>query len=161
MQENFAPPASDVAEVIREALSCGHTVIIPRPPGQPHSPPSESGASFAMTCRVLFKLAPAESRAFAALLAKNQVSRGELHQAITQDDAPLTDQKGIDVLVHKMRKKLARHNIAVTAIWELGFTIDKATRDRVHKILAEHGVDIAGAATPPDQVDCRKTKPVA
>jgi len=98
----------------------------------------------AISC-LLLKLAPIESRAFVKLVKHDFVSKEELHAAITH----ATQTKIVDVVIYRLRKKLARHSIKIDTIWGLGYRLRQESRDKIRKILAEYGEEIISAVTPP------------
>ena len=110
------------------------------------APPLRSNdeSSLVAICCLLLKLAPIESRAFVKLVKHDHVTREELHAAISHD----TEIKIVDVVIYRLRRKLARHRIEIHTIRKLGYRLHKNARDKIRRILAGYGEEIISAVTP-------------
>jgi hypothetical protein len=93
------------------------------------------------------------------LVKYDHATRQEIHSAMADGD-PVTGNKIIDVVISRLRRKLAPHSIKIATIWGLGFRLAEDSRDRIRKLLAAYGADIVAAATPP-AADRKKAKPEA
>jgi hypothetical protein len=81
------------------------------------------------------------------LLKHDHVSKEDLHAAIANKDNPTTKIRVVDVVIHKLRKKLVPYGIEITNLHSFGFNISESARDKIRKILAGYGGDIVLAAT--------------
>lgn len=71
------------------------------------------------------------------LLKRPMATKSELMTALYSlqiDDAP--HDKIVDVFICKVRPKLRRFGVEIRTVWGQGYTIDKATRDRVAAEMA-------------------------
>jgi DNA-binding response OmpR family regulator len=139
------PLTAEVVKLLLEAADQGRVVVLTA--GMLGSQPSTE-APLVATCRLKFDLTRGEARALVQLLNNTYASWEELHAAITDDNNPRTQVKGVSVIIHHLRKKLVPHGIKITVIRKLGYSIDKATRDEVCKQLAEYGGDNASVIAP-------------
>jgi DNA-binding response OmpR family regulator len=126
--------ASEVAELLNEAISRGHVVVLHT------SSPSHVDARTPLLLALnhLFGLSPAESRALVKLMGHKQVSRQAMHAAMSPDGSPVSKIKTIDVVISQMRRKLAPHGLAIVTVHGLGFKLAEGAHDRIRRLLAEH-----------------------
>src|SRR5262249_25099731 len=126
--------ANEVAELLNEAMRRGHLVVLRT------SPPSHVDARTPLLLAInqLFQLSPAEGRALVELLEHKQVSRQALHVAMSAAGTPVSRIKIIDVVVSRMRRKLAPHGIEIVTVHGLGFGLAEGARDKIHQQLAEY-----------------------
>jgi DNA-binding response OmpR family regulator len=111
---------------------------------------SNTESSLVATFSLLLGLTHAESRALVKLVKHEHVTRAELHRAMSHNDNPTSGIKIVDVTICGMRKKLEHlHAVKIITVRGQGFRLDKNSRDRLRKILAEYGEDVISAATPP------------
>jgi len=54
----------------------------------------------------------------------------------------------VDVVVYRIRQKLARHGIGIVSIHGFGYRLSEGARGRTRKLLAAYGADIIDAVTP-------------
>ena len=121
--------APTTVEVIQRAFDQGQLLIFP----------ATQRAPLVAICCEAFKLTRAEGRVLVQLLSYTHASRRELHVAMANDDNPATCAKLVDVIIHRLRKKLVPHSIEICSLRGFGFSIAENTRNRVRKLLAEHG----------------------
>jgi hypothetical protein len=146
--QKIASVADEVVGLLKEAAARGHLVILRTAPAA-HV---DVRTALLMALNWLFKLSPTEARALMQLMQHGQVSREALHAAMSPDGIPVSQIKGIDVVVCKMRKKLAPHGIEIETRWGQGFWLADGTRDRIRKILADAGLDpMPAAGVEPDR----------
>lgn len=131
--KTFAPAASEVAELIREAMTSGRRVTISvagiTPPSKPESP-------IAMSASLRLGLTRAEARTLATLMENDSIATMEaLHAAIARADDPATDIKLVKVLIHNLRRKLAGR-VTIETIRGIGYRLTAASRDKLRKLLA-------------------------
>jgi DNA-binding response OmpR family regulator len=127
--------SDELAALLREAASHGRIVIIP-------ATAQHNESSLVTTCRLLFKLTGAESRALAQLLKHPHVSKAQLHVAVSRDDPPITNIRILDSVIHRLRKKLAPHGIEIINLHGFGYSIPEDIRSKAHKLLAEYSRDV-------------------
>jgi hypothetical protein len=130
--------ASEVAELLNEAMSRGHVVVLRT------SPPShvDPRTPLLLALNHLFGLSPAESRGLVELLGHQQVSRQAMHVAVSADGTPVSRINVIDVIIYNMRRKLAPHDLKIVAVHGLGFKLAEGARDRIRRLLAEHSPEL-------------------
>src|SRR5262245_40323542 len=126
----FASASNEIVELLQEAKSRGHLVILRA------SPPShvDAKAPLLIALNRLFGLSPAEGRALAELMEHQHVSRQALHAAMAHDGTPVSQIKTVDVIVCKLRRKLAPHHIEIVTIWGLGFRLADGGYERIRKL---------------------------
>jgi len=125
--------ANEVAELLNEAAARGHLVIVHTSP-----PPDDARSPLLLALNQLFGLSPAEGRALIELMDHQHVSRQAIHAAISRDGNPVSKTKIIDVIISRIRRKLAPHDIAIITIYGLGFKLGDGAHDRIRKLLTEH-----------------------
>jgi DNA-binding response OmpR family regulator len=135
--------ADEVAKLLKEAMSRGHVVVLRT------SPPTHVDARTPLLIALnqIFQLLPAESRVLVELMEHGRASREALHVALSPDGNPVSKIKVVDVVVCKLRGKLAPHGIEIATVWRLGYALDSKARDKIRKLLAKH--DEAIVATSP------------
>jgi hypothetical protein len=136
MQTRLASAADEVVKLLTEAKEQGHLVILRT------SPPShvDVRTPLLMALNWLFNLSPAEGRALIELMQYGQVSREALHVAMSPDGTAVSNIKTIDVVVSRMRRKLASHGIKIVTVWGLGFKLAEGARNRIHQQLVGQGL---------------------
>jgi hypothetical protein len=102
---------------------------------------SDSESTLVATCCLLFKLTHAESLALVKLLESKHASREALRGA---NSNPLSGSKGVDVIIHRLRGKLAPYDIEIVTVRGQGFGLTATARDKLRKLLADYD---AGAPT--------------
>jgi hypothetical protein len=139
----FTSAPNEVAELLKEAMGQGRLVIL-----RTSTVPPNAEASLLAALNLLFKLTATEGRALVELMEHQHVSREALHAAMARDGNPISQLKTIDVVIHKLRKKLKPYGIDISTIWGSGFALAESGRDKIQKILAGFGEDAAAAVTP-------------
>jgi len=138
------PSEPTLTVLLKRAVDQGQVVLVSVP--SPLLPPRTKAELAAVAiCRQQLKLTPAEGRAFMKLVGQDNVTREELHAAICSD----AQIKIVDVIISKLRKKLARHGIKIETLWATGYALHKTGRDKIRKIFVEYGEEIISAVTPP------------
>jgi hypothetical protein len=134
MQEPVASVPNEIVELLKEAAAHGQLVVIRA------SPPSHVDVRTPLLCALghLFGLTPAESRALVELMRHQHVSRKALHIASSPDGNPKSSIKVLDVIVHKVRKKLAPHDIKIVNIYGRGFGLADGAHERIRRLVAKH-----------------------
>jgi DNA-binding response OmpR family regulator len=122
---------NEVAELLKEAMSRGHLVVIRA------SPPSHVDARtpLLLTLNKLFGLSPAEGRTLLELMQHQHVGRVALHAAMSTEGTPMSKPRTIDVVVCKLRRKLVPHGIEIGTVYRLGYVLDAKSRDRLRELL--------------------------
>jgi hypothetical protein len=155
-------PFADAAELLHEELAQGHIVQMPRsdwPPGvkvHSHMPTipitrKTSNADIEIVCRKLFKLTNLEAGFIVLLLKSEHTTKEKLHHVIeTQrlqrasrpDTMEMTDQKMVDVMICKLRKKLKAvdPDFLITTVWGGGYYIEVPVKEKLYARLATEGV---------------------
>lgn len=150
-------PSDEVRIALREAIDEGRIVEMPRddwPPAMRRAERVPSGSQvhtddqLATYCRRLFSLTQLEATVLVPLLKRDEASKQMLHAAIqsaraarAHADVEETDPKMVDVVVHKIRKKLKESQnrvgavIEIKTLWAKGYFIERATRRVVFEML--------------------------
>lgn len=146
-------PSDEVRDVLHEALATGRLVEMPRSDWPPHMRRADRMPSTGLDinddqllahCRRLFKLTQLEATVFIPLLKRDEASKQALHGAIEAGraaraaaSADETDPKMVDVVVHKLRRKLRPHAIEIKTLWAKGYFMERPMRRLVYdKITA-------------------------
>ena len=140
-----ASASNEVAELLKEALDRGHLIVLRT------SPPHDGAkASRLVAIKQAFGLTLAQSRALMALLECKQVSRETMHAAVAPDGKPTSKPKIVDVVLGKVRAKLASHGIKIDTIYGFGFKLAAGGRDKIDRLLAEYNAEVTPTVPPPD-----------
>ena len=161
-----------VTDMLHEALLQGHIAEMPRsdwPPGvriREHIPTipvtrKTSNAEIEIVCRKLFKLTNLEAGFVVLLLKVEHATKEKLHNVIeTQraarasrpDNMEMTDQKMVDVIICKLRKKLKviDPEFIISTVWAGGYYIDPSVKEKFYVRLAAEGVHTGGVNPPSD-----------
>ena len=165
-------PYSDALDLLHDELLKGHIIEIPRsdwPPGVPvrHHMPTiaitrkTSSADIELVCRKIFKLTNLEAGFVALLLKIEHATKAKLHYVIeTQrqsrasrpEELEATDQKMVDVIICKLRKKLKviDPEFIISTVWAGGYYIDPSVKEKFYVRLAAEGVHPGGVNPPSD-----------
>jgi hypothetical protein len=127
----LTPTPAELGNLLKEVARGGRVVITTQAPVD---------HSLVAPCCLAFGLTRAEGRALVKLLQHDHVDKQTLHIAISRDDPPVTGVEVVEVVIHRLRKKLAAHDIAIKNIRGVGFFIPKDTRERVRKIIGEDSI---------------------
>lgn len=150
----------DTTAMLQEELAQGHIVEIPKSDWPPtarlsdHLPTVQrkvSDADVEIACRKMFKLTNLEAGFLVLLLKLDHADKAKLHHVIeTQrlsrqtrpDKMELTDQKMVDVMICKLRKKLRTVDevFIITTVWGGGYYIEPAVKEKIYDRLAVEGV---------------------
>lgn len=137
-------PSDQIYSAIREAIDRGQIVDMPKdewPVGSsrttrtPNFPGIlENEDTFQFACSRCFKLTKQEANVFGALLKRVEVTREQVHSAIESgrpgEHREPTEPKIIDVVICKLRKKMALHDIHINTSWGKGYYIEGKQRER-------------------------------
>jgi hypothetical protein len=82
------------------------------------------------------------------LLKRGYASKDELHRAISRDDPPTTGIGIVDVIVSRVRQKLAPHGIKLLTVHGLGYRFAEDARSKILQTLTAHGAGIVPTTTP-------------
>jgi DNA-binding response OmpR family regulator len=142
----------DIRELLRSAVTAGRLVAMPRedwPITQlrdertPTVPRHELGLDDA---DLLVKLAKnmhttrLESHIMLVLLRRGHASREQLHDVVEANrgnPAEVTQEKIVDVVVCKLRKKLVPMGIILGTIHSIGYEMSAADRDKVWALISK------------------------
>jgi hypothetical protein len=131
MQKTSALPAiTEAIELLTSALDQGHSVVLSlaAPPRIHHPPP------LVTTCCLTLGMTPSEARVLLALTEHGYAGRKDLHHAMS-DGRGTSKIKTVDVVINRVRQKLAAHNVKIIAVWKSGYKLDEDDRDKLRKIL--------------------------
>lgn len=143
--------SSELYEMLRDALEAGLLVEIPKddwPAGTSRSARAlfngtflETEVALANACARFFKASPLEAAMLAVMLRRNEVTKEQLHTVVERkrQGKPPTDQKIVDVMICKLRKKLLPHDIIIETMWGMGYLIPLAGRELTMKLLLAAG----------------------
>jgi DNA-binding response OmpR family regulator len=121
---------SDIANLRKEIEAGAYVIVLPRQVGQP-----DAKSAFVAMSILRFGLSPGEARALAALARGDLVSRKKLLAAITT--GPTVNDKIIDVIICKLRKKLRRHlpDAKIACLYKTGYQL--ANRGGIGRLLTK------------------------
>jgi hypothetical protein len=131
MPDPHSPSTDEVVRLLQEAAQGGHVTITIMPdtrsrldraltlPPQQRSPE----IALALTCRLLFGLTFGEACMLLPLLKQTHASKEELHVAISLDGKPVTNIKIVDVMLTRLRRKLAPHGVKIGNIYGVGYRL--------------------------------------
>lgn len=154
-------PSDEVRAALEEAVIDGKIVEVPRDDWPPHARRMEripsNGAAFtdaqlSVYCRRLFKLTELEATVLVPLLKRDEAPKASLHAAIQAGRAARahaatdeTDPKMVDVVVHKVRRKLKPFGIEIMTMWAKGYFMERAARKLAYAKINEY---LAGEPNP-------------
>lgn len=161
-------PFSAVHNILQDELLQGHITEMPRPDWPPgvrineHLPTTPvtrktSSGEIEIVCRKLFKLTNLEAGFIVLLLKSEHTTKKKLHHVIeTQrlqrasrpDTMEMTDEKMVDVMICKLRKKLKAvdEDFLITTVWGGGYYIEVSVKEKLYARLAAEGVSSPYAA---------------
>ena len=164
--------SDEVRSALREAISEGRIVEMPRddwPPNLrrvdrlPGNGQTYTDEQLGTYCRRLFSLTELEATVFVPLVKRDEVSKTSLHASIQAGRAARahaeveeTDPKMVDVVVHKLRKKLAPHGVIIKTLWAKGYFMDRAQRRVVFDMLTAY---LSGTYKPPGEEEGHGEEP--
>lgn len=153
-------PASLVWNTLEEARQVGKIVELPPPDWPPTARAADRlpyrttatvADSLLVASRKEYKLTNLEANFFAVLMANDNASKEKLHKVVGRERqkrnpaAEDTDEKMVDVIICKLRKKIEPVGIKIQTIWGHGYFIAPEVRGRV---LTELGIVGSGHAPP-------------
>jgi DNA-binding response OmpR family regulator len=140
--------SADIYELLRDAVASGTIVELPQddwPKGSKRSAreifngsPLENPEALKIACARKFKASPLEACMLTLMLRRDQVTKEQLHVVITQKSGKEDiDQKMVDVMICKLRKKLKPFGLVIETMWGMGYFITPASREiAVHLLTA-------------------------
>ena len=134
MQKTAALPATTEAiELLTCALTQGHaiTLSLATAPCVIRAPP------LVTTCCLTFELTPSQARVLLALVEHGFVSKPDLHAAMS-DGRGTSKVKTVDVVVCKVRQKLAEDGVVIETVWGSGYKINEDARNKLRKLITEY-----------------------
>jgi hypothetical protein len=142
-------PSDDLYSTLRCAIASGTLIEMPKddwPPGSNRASrsvfrggPLEQEDDLKYALVRFFKTTPLEASLMCLLLRRDQATKEQLHSVVehnraTQGQEP-TDQKMVDVMICKLRKKLKPHEIEIETMWGLGYLISPKHREQTVRLL--------------------------
>jgi Transcriptional regulatory protein, C terminal len=142
-------PSDELYLHLREAIDAGTLLEMPRddwPVGTLrhnravfYGTPLEQAESLKFACARFFKASPLEAAMLGTMLKRNEVTKSQLHQVIEQNRPDgrkeETDEKMVDVMICKLRKKLKKFDIVIETMWGMGYLIPPDHRERAINML--------------------------
>lgn len=158
-------PFDDTCDVLKDELCKGHIVELPKSDWPPtsrladHAPTitrKTSDEDIMFVCRKMFKLTKLEAGFITLLLKLDHADKAKLHNVIEQqrherhdqpDTMEITDQKMVDVMICKLRKKLHVINpeFIITTVWGGGYYIEASVKEKIYARLAVEGTQRVAA----------------
>lgn len=84
-----------------------------------------------------WRLTPTETRLLQSLYAADSYrTKDQLHIALSGDVEVETDEKLVDVVTHKVRRKIAPFGLTIGTQWGLGYFLEAESRARITRALA-------------------------
>jgi two-component system cell cycle response regulator CtrA len=96
----------------------------------------EAALGMTITPWVGLGLTPTEARLFGLLVSREQATKAQMLAAIEKpgaDDAP--EIKIVDVLVCKVRKKIALFGLSIETVWGHGYRMPPLSRERAKALI--------------------------
>lgn len=145
-------PSGDVYEILRDAISVGALLEIPRddwPVGSTRAQRFalvgtvlENEEALQLACGRCFRATRLEAVILAVLIKRTEITKKQLHLVIEQsrpsENREATDPKIVDVMIHHVRKKLRPSGLQVVTVWGLGYRMPPADRDRAIEMLMSY-----------------------
>ena len=148
-------PFDLVADVLENSLETGLIAQMPTsdwPPTVvkearlPTVPRTANAVDVLFVCRKVFNLTNLESGFLMTLLRFEYITKEKLHGVIEQqrserltkpDSMDMTDQKMVDVMICKLRKKLKAKDpsLVITTSWGVGYYLDAATKQKIYDMI--------------------------
>jgi hypothetical protein len=122
----------------------------------PRQGQADENSLLAALCLVL-QLRPRYARMLVRLLTQDYASKEDLIIALSRDGRTATPGS-MNVALSRLRRELARSDIHISTIPTLGHGLDKATRAKIHRMLAGHGRGIMPLAQSPGDAGCGEAK---
>ena len=143
-------PFEGLRELLHSAVNNGRLVAMPRedwPPAVPRDqraptvaghPLGDDDDNLFIQCAKALKTTKLETSVLTVLLRRGHADRDQLHKAVEdnrghQNDP--TDIKIVDVVICKMRKKLAVHGLKITTIHSIGYEMSEADRQKAWALI--------------------------
>jgi DNA-binding winged helix-turn-helix (wHTH) protein len=154
-------PFEDTIEMLTTQVSYGNIVELPKSDWPPTAKLADHVPSITrkisdhdvmFVCQKMFHLTKLEAGFLVLLLKLEHASKAQLHNVIeTQrlerhdrpDSMELTDQKMVDVMICKLRKKLKEIDtqFIITTVWGGGYYIEAPVKEKIYASLAQEGVE--------------------
>ena len=143
-----------VREWLHDALYTARIIDIPKedwPPGQTraeraptvaHHERGQDDHDVILRLARCFRTTPMESHVLLSLLRRRYCTREMLHDAVEDNrgnPAEPTGEKIVDVVIHKLRRKLTRHDIVITTVHSLGYEITFEDQAKMWAMVKERG----------------------
>ena len=97
-----------------------------------------------------FTLPGSGARMLVQMLTQTYSTKEELMAAASHEGRGIA-VGSMNALLSVLRRQLAPFDIQISTIPKLGYALDKAARDKIHRSLADYGADVVAAATPVSQ----------
>jgi DNA-binding response OmpR family regulator len=144
--------SSDVYDLLRDAVASGTIVELPKddwPPGSNRGTRTifngtalEHEEALKIACARKFKTSPLEACMLSLMLRRDQVTKEQLHVVITQKSGKEEiDQKMVDVMICKLRKKLKPFGIIIETMWGMGYLITPPSRELTVQLLTDFAAE--------------------
>ena len=114
----------------------GHLVVLHASP-----PPDDSKTSLLITLNQLFKLSPTEGRALVELMTQVRQPDGPARRHVPRWHPGVGGTAIIDVIINRLRGKLASHDIEISTVRGLGFKLAEGAHDKIDRLLAEYNAE--------------------
>lgn len=148
-------PSDEVYELLRDAIAAGTITEMPKddwPPGSTRSQRSmlsntalDNEETLQLACSRFFRVTKQEAGVVAMLLRRKEATKEQLHLVVDQqrpgNHRGATDQKIVDVLICKIRKKMiaatppGEEPLRIETLWSVGYLINRETRTRIVTLL--------------------------
>lgn len=90
---------------------------------------------FAVRCRRAFGLTATEAHILNVLMRRAQVAKASLFEALYGDRIAAPEPKVLDVMVHKLRRKIGQRGIQIETIWGVGYRLTPDMRAKIEALL--------------------------
>jgi DNA-binding response OmpR family regulator len=91
---------------------------------------------FVLRCHDTFRLTLSESRILHLLVRRAQVAKASMYEALYGERIAGPEPKILDVLVHRIRRKLEPHEVVVETVTGVGYRLAPDMRAKIEALLS-------------------------
>jgi len=95
---------------------------------------------FLVGCKQVFGLTPSEARIFHAICFTRTGSRESIWLAYADGLPCEADPRGMDVMIFRIRKKIAHYGLTIVTLWGHGFRMGDGDKELLTKLLGQEAM---------------------